>query len=292
MSKKFSHIGQAFMLPIAILPVAGLLLGLGGALTNKVAVTSYPWLNQEWLQTILKIMNFAGSAVFNNLALIFSIGLAVGLAKGDKGTAGLAGGVAYLVYTATISGLLQLFSPKNTIDTGVLGAILIGSVVAYLHNHYRKVELPQFLGFFGGKADLYSQEINDIIAHPDMPPVNNPQVDKVPNSQSNSVHKSEEVIFKAPVKGTFEDISQVNDEVFSQKMMGEGFAIKPENGKIYSPVTATVVSIFKTKHAVGLKTESGLEVMLHLGIDTVELEGKPFTFQDINFIIILLSITK
>lgn len=109
MSKKFSHIGQAFsqlgqafMLPIAILPVAGLL----GALTNKAAVTSYPWLNQEWLQTILKIMNFAGSAVFNNLALIFSIGLAVGLAKGDKGTAGLAGGVAYLVYTATISGLL------------------------------------------------------------------------------------------------------------------------------------------------------------------------------------------
>ena len=292
MSKKFSHIGQAFMLPIAILPVAGLLLGLGGALTNKVAVTSYPWLNQEWLQTILKIMNFAGSAVFNNLALIFSIGLAVGLAKGDKGTAGLAGGVAYLVYTATISGLLQLFSPKNTIDTGVLGAILIGSVVAYLHNHYRKVELPQFLGFFGGKADLYSQEINDIIDHPDMQPVNNPQADKVPNSQSNSVHKSEEVIFKAPVKGTFEDISQVNDEVFSQKMMGEGFAIKPENGKIYSPVTATVVSIFKTKHAVGLKTESGLEVMLHLGIDTVELESKPFTFQDINFIIILLSITK
>ena len=62
-------------------------------------------------------------------------------------------------------------------------------------------------------------------------------------------------------------------------MMGEGFAIKPENGKIYSPVTATVVSIFKTKHAVGLKTESGLEVMLHLGIDTVELEGKPFTLK-------------
>lgn len=64
---------------------------------------------------------------------------------------------------------------------------------------------------FGGKADLYSQEINDIIAHPDMQPVNNPQVDKVLNSQSNSVHKSEEVIFKASVKGTFEDISQVND---------------------------------------------------------------------------------
>ena len=157
MSKKFSHVGQAFsqlgqafMLPIAILPVAGLLLGLGGALTNKAAVGAYPWLNQEWLQTILKVMNFAGSAVFNNLALIFSIGLAVGLAKGDKGTAGLAGGVAYLVYTATISGLLQMFSPKNTIDTGVLGAIATRCVVESIHNHYRKVELPQFLGFFGG----------------------------------------------------------------------------------------------------------------------------------------------
>lgn len=135
---------------------------------------------------------------------------------------------------------------------------------------------------FGGKADLYSQEINDIITHPDMQPANNPQVDKTNKSASTkveTVHKSEKVIFKAPVKGKFEDITQVKDEVFSQKMMGEGFAIEPENGKIYSPVDATVISIFKTKHAIGLKTKSGLEVMLHLGIDTVELQGKPFTMK-------------
>ncbi|MDE6547340.1 MAG: PTS glucose transporter subunit IIA, partial [Lactobacillus sp.] len=97
--------------------------------------------------------------------------------------------------------------------------------------------------------------------------------------KTEAVHKSEKVIFKAPVKGKSEDITQVKDAVFSQKMMGEGFAIEPENGKIYSPVNATVVSIFKTKHAIGLKTESGLEVMLHLGIDTVELQGKPFTMK-------------
>ena len=150
MFKKFSQLGQAFMLPIAILPVAGLLLGIGGALSNDAAVKAYPWLNQAWLQTCLKVMNFAGNAVFANLALIFAIGLAVGLATNDKGTAGLAGGVAYMVYTATISGLLQLFSPKNTIDTGVVGSIVIGMLVAYLHNKYRKIELPQFLGFFGG----------------------------------------------------------------------------------------------------------------------------------------------
>ena len=151
MFKKFSQLGRAFMLPIAILPAAGLLLGLGGALTNKSAVAAYPFLNQGWLQTILSVMSFAGNAVFANLALIFAIGIAVGLAKGDKGTAGLAGGVSFLVYTATISGLLELFSAKDaTIDTGVVGSIVIGGMVAYLHNRYRKIELPQFLGFFGG----------------------------------------------------------------------------------------------------------------------------------------------
>ena len=608
----FTQLGQAFMLPIAILPVAGLLLGLGGALTNDAAVSAFPVLNQVWLQNTLKIMNFAGNAVFSNLALIFSIGLAVGLAKGDKGTAGLAGGVAYLVYTATISGLLQLFNPKNTIDTGVLGAIVIGSVVAYLHNHYRKIQLPQFLGFFGGsrfvpiisaiaaivigaifyliwppiqgwlttaghaiaamgsfgsflygfllrltgavglhhtiypmfwytalggtaevagktvvgaqniffaqladpnfhglftygtrffagrfatmmfglpgaalamylclpksnrkkdgglylsggltsfltgitepleysflfvapwlylihsfldgcsfyladimnirignsfsgglidyllfgvlqgkdktnwpnvliigviwfflyffvftfcikkfhvnipgmqtevdndveknnhksanvtslhteseqiiaalggaenintisacatrlrislkdnsqvnepvfkklgspgvlkvagglqiifggKADLYSQEINDLLAHPE-------KINKAPNSydaEDNIVSENNKMTieFTAPVNGKFKSLVDVDDEVFSKKMMGEGFAIEPTDQHIFSPVEAEVVSIFKTKHAIGLKTKDGLEVLLHMGIDTVDLAGKPFTIK-------------
>ncbi|WP_338146996.1 glucose PTS transporter subunit IIA [Lactobacillus agrestimuris] len=609
--QSFSQLGQAFMLPIAILPVAGLLLGLGGALTNDAAVNAYPWLNQVWLQTVLKVMNFAGNAVFSNLALIFSIGLAVGLAKGDKGTAGLAGGVAYLVYTATISGLLQLFDPKNNIDTGVLGAIVIGSVVAYLHNHYRKTQLPQFLGFFGGsrfipiissltaivigaiffiiwppiqswltsagyaiakmgsfgsflygfllrltgavglhhtiypmfwytalggtaevagktvvgaqniffaqladpnhhglftygtrffagrfatmmfglpgaalamylclpkrnrkkdgglylsggltsfltgitepleytflfvapwlyvihafldgcsfwvadimnirignsfsgglidyllfgvlqgrdktnwpnvllmgiiwfflyfliftfcikkfhvnipgmkddtdagadaimsngpktgnklydesmdiiaalggrdniqtvsacatrlrvslkdnskvnegvfkklgapgvlkvaggvqailggKADIYSQEINDILINPDTAPKDN-KVIEPPKTNSKSKHIMQTLQLASPVNGRLIALSEVNDEVFSQKMMGEGFAIEPIDGIIYSPVSGVVVSIFKTKHALGIKTSSGLEVMIHMGLDTVELQGKPF----------------
>ena len=602
----FSQLGQAFMLPIAILPVAGLLLGLGGALTNDAAVSAFPVLNQVWLQNTLKIMNFAGNAVFSNLALIFSIGLAVGLAKGDKGTAGLAGGVAYLVYTATISGLLQLFNPKNTIDTGVLGAIVIGSVVAYLHNHYRKIQLPQFLGFFGGsrfvpiisaiaaivigaifyliwppiqgwlttaghaiaamgsfgsflygfllrltgavglhhtiypmfwytalggtaevagktvvgaqniffaqladpnfhglftygtrffagrfatmmfglpgaalamylclpkanrkkdgglylsggltsfltgitepleysflfvapwlylihsfldgcsfyladimnirignsfsgglidyllfgvlqgkdktnwpnvliigviwfflyffvftfcikkfhvnipgmqtevdndveknnqksgnatslhteseqiiaalggaenintisacatrlrislkdnsrvnepvfkklgspgvlkvagglqiifggKADLYSQEINDLLAHPE-------KINETTTSQDAENNKMT-IECTAPVNGKFKSLVDVDDEVFSKKMMGEGFAIEPTDQHIFSPVEGEVVSIFKTKHAIGLKTKDGLEVLLHMGIDTVDLAGKPFTIK-------------
>ncbi len=102
--KKFSQLGQAFMLPISILPVAGLLLGIGGALSNSNAVAQFPVLDQAWLQAVFTIMSTAGSAVFANLALIFAIGVAVGLADADKGTAGLSAGVAYLVYTATISG--------------------------------------------------------------------------------------------------------------------------------------------------------------------------------------------
>lgn len=613
--QSFSQLGQAFMLPIAILPVAGLLLGLGGALTNDAAVHAYPWLNQMWLQTILKVMNFAGNAVFTNLALIFSIGLAVGLAKGDKGTAGLAGGVAYLVYTATISGLLQIFDPKNNIDTGVLGAIVIGSVVAYLHNHYRKTQLPQFLGFFGGsrfvpiisslaaivigaiffviwppiqgwltsagyaiakmgsfgsflygfllrltgavglhhtiypmfwytalggtaevagktvvgaqniffaqladpnhhglftygtrffagrfatmmfglpgaalamylclpkknrksdgglylsggltsfltgitepieytflfvapwlyvihafldgvsfyvadimnirignsfsgglidyllfgvlqgkdktnwpnvlimgviwfflyffvftfcikkfhvnipgmqdtddssadaimnngpktgdklydesmdiiaalggmkniqtvsacatrlrvslkdnsnvnegvfkklgapgvlkvgggvqailggKADIYSQEINDIMAHPDKQPTAKPAASTETKSEpvADTKHVAQTVDLTSPVNGTFTDLTEVHDDVFSQKMMGEGFGVQPADGEIYSPVAGTIMSVFKTKHAIGIKTPAGLEVMLHMGLDTVELNGAPFT---------------
>ncbi|MFX3716908.1 PTS transporter subunit EIIC [Streptococcus suis] len=149
--KKFSQLGQAFMLPISILPVAGLLLGIGGALSNSNAVAQFPVLDQAWLQAVFTIMSTAGSAVFANLALIFAIGVAVGLADADKGTAGLSAGVAYLVYTATISGFLTLFADKGaSIDTGVLGALAIGIIVATLHNKYRKIELPAFLGFFGG----------------------------------------------------------------------------------------------------------------------------------------------
>lgn len=149
--KKFSRLGQAFMLPISILPVAGLLLGVGGALSNSNAVAQFPILDQAWLQSIFSIMSAAGGAVFANLALIFAIGVAVGLADADKGTAGLSGGVAYVVYTATISGLLGLFAKEGaSIDTGVLGALTIGIVVSSLHNRYRKIELPAFLGFFGG----------------------------------------------------------------------------------------------------------------------------------------------
>ncbi|HEM3078635.1 PTS transporter subunit EIIC [Streptococcus suis] len=149
--KKFSQLGQAFMLPISILPVAGLLLGIGGALSNSNALAQFPVLDQAWLQAVFTIMSTAGSAVFANLALIFAIGVAVGLADADKGTAGLSAGVAYLVYTATISGFLTLFADKGaSIDTGVLGALAIGITVATLHNKYRKIELPAFLGFFGG----------------------------------------------------------------------------------------------------------------------------------------------
>ena len=149
--KKFSKLGQAFMLPISILPVAGLLLGIGGALSNANTIAQFPALNNQFLQAIFTIMSTAGNAVFANIALIFAVGVAVGLAEADKGTAGLSAAVAYLVFTATISGYLTMFAAKDAkIDTGVLGALAVGLTVVYLHNHYRKIELPAFLGFFGG----------------------------------------------------------------------------------------------------------------------------------------------
>lgn len=80
----------------------------------------------------------------------------------------------------------------------------------------------------------------------------------------------------AVATGNLVPISEVNDPVFSQKMMGDGFAIIPKVGEIYSPITGEVLSVFQTKHAVGMKMANGLEILLHMGIDTVELNGAPF----------------
>ncbi|MGL5055768.1 MAG: PTS transporter subunit EIIC [Fusobacteriaceae bacterium] len=151
MFKNLQKIGKSFMLPIAILPAAGLLLGIGGALSNSNTVNAYPFLNIPLLQGILKVMSASGEVIFANLALIMCIGLAIGLAKKDKGTAALAGTVAFLVMNASIKGLITAFNPEvSSIDTGVVGSIVIGSIVAFLHNKYSNIKLPAILGFFGG----------------------------------------------------------------------------------------------------------------------------------------------
>ena len=80
----------------------------------------------------------------------------------------------------------------------------------------------------------------------------------------------------AACDGRLMPITDVKDEVFSQKMLGDGYAIKPTDGKIYSPVAGTVTTVFPTKHAIGITTDNNLEILVHLGIDTVELKGEPF----------------
>ncbi|MDO5735453.1 MAG: PTS transporter subunit EIIC [Propionibacteriaceae bacterium] len=151
MFKQLQKIGKAFMLPIAILPAAGLLLGIGGALSNPTTVATYPILDNTFLQGVLGVMSAAGAVVFTNLALLLSVGLCIGLAKRDKGTAALAGVVGYLVMNATIAQLLAFFNPEGqAIDTGVVGSLVIGAVAVFLHNRYYNIQLPQVLGFFGG----------------------------------------------------------------------------------------------------------------------------------------------
>ena len=128
---------------------------------------------------------------------------------------------------------------------------------------------------YGPKADVLKSDIQDVLDSGEVIPETLP-------SQMNAVQKAE-----AKFKGVTEDvhsvadgqvinIEDVKDPVFSQKMMGDGFAVEPENGKIVSPVAGKVTSIFPTKHALGLVTDNGLEVLVHIGLDTVSLEGKPF----------------
>ncbi len=151
MFKLLQKIGKAFMLPIAILPAAGLLLGIGGALSNATTVATYPILNNPLLQGIFKVMSASGEVVFANLSILLCIGLCIGLAKRDKGTAALAGFVGIVMMNSTISTLINVFKPgQAAIDTGVVGAIVIGFVTVYFHNKYHNIQLPQILGFFGG----------------------------------------------------------------------------------------------------------------------------------------------
>lgn len=151
MFKQLQKIGKAFMLPIAILPAAGLLLGIGGAFSSSATIAAYPLLNVPWLQAAFKVMSAAGNVVFANLPMLLCIGLCIGLARRDKGVAALAGIVGYLVMTATSSTLLSIFNPDGAaIDTGVIGALVIGLVAVTLHNRYQNIQLPQVLGFFGG----------------------------------------------------------------------------------------------------------------------------------------------
>ncbi|GAF18048.1 LOW QUALITY PROTEIN: PTS system, maltose and glucose-specific IIC component [Bacillus sp. JCM 19046] len=158
--------GKSFMLPIAVLPAAGLLLGIGGALSNPNTIIAYPFLDQAFLQAIFTVMSSAGNIVFANLPLLFAVGLAVGLARADKGTVGLAAIIAFFVMNATINAMLVItgrLAEDNlsdagqgmsvgiqTLETGVFGGVLVGILVYILHARYYKIELPRFLGFFGG----------------------------------------------------------------------------------------------------------------------------------------------
>lgn len=129
---------------------------------------------------------------------------------------------------------------------------------------------------YGPKADVLKSDIQDILDSGEIIPETLPS--QMTEAQQNTVHfkgLTEEVYSVAD--GQVVALEQVKDPVFAQKMMGDGFAVEPANGNIVSPVSGTVSSIFPTKHALGIVTESGLEVLVHIGLDTVSLEGKPFT---------------
>ena len=162
------RVGRSFMLPIAILPIAGLLLGIGSSFTNPTTLETYHLTEiiREGgvLYTILDIMSKTGSAVFDNLALLFAMGVAIGMAKKEKEVAALSGAVAYLIMNTAISALITAKGgveamPVNstatvlgitTLQMGVFGGILVGLGVAALHNRFYKIKLPQVLSFFGG----------------------------------------------------------------------------------------------------------------------------------------------
>lgn len=173
---QLQRVGKALMLPVAILPAAGILLALGNAMHNEQLVSLAPWLKHEVFVILSTIMESAGQVVFDNLPLLFAVGTALGLAGGD-GVAALAALIGYLIMNATIGKVMhisidQIFSfadgaktlsqanklPQHalilgipTLQTGVFGGIIMGALAAWCYNKFYNITLPQFLGFFAGK---------------------------------------------------------------------------------------------------------------------------------------------
>ncbi|MBX8939539.1 PTS transporter subunit IIBC [Enterococcus gilvus] len=129
---------------------------------------------------------------------------------------------------------------------------------------------------YGPKADILKSDIQDLLDSGVQIPASDFQESSLESKKTTTTFKGSHADFVAPANGELIPIDQVQDEVFSQKMMGEGFAIIPENGEVASPVSGTIVSVFPTKHAIGIKTEDEIEVLLHMGIDTVNLGGDAF----------------
>ena len=162
------RVGRSFMLPIAILPVAGLLLGVGGSLTNETMLETYGLLGIMGPGTvpysIFEVMSEAGNIVFANLPIIFAMGVAIGMAKKEKEVAALSAAIAFFIMHASIGALITLNGgPESmlngattsvcgitSLQIGVFGGIIVGLGVAALHNRFYKIQLPQVLSFFGG----------------------------------------------------------------------------------------------------------------------------------------------
>jgi PTS system D-glucosamine-specific IIC component len=156
-------VGRSLMLPVALLPAAGILLAFGDAMQNPDMIARLAFLDHPFFSLVAEMMQSAGQIVFSNLALLFAVGVAIGLAKGD-GVAGLAALIGYLIINVTMSvirgvdaGMVEghpeyasvLGIP--TLQTGVFGGIIAGLLGAYMYNKYYKIELPSYLGFFAGK---------------------------------------------------------------------------------------------------------------------------------------------
>lgn len=285
-------IGRSFMLPVAILPIAGLLLGIGASFTNATTIQTYGLENilgnGTILHSLLTIMSDAGNIIFGNLPIIFAVGVAIGMAKQEKEVAALSAMIAFLVMHASTSSVLKLTGKvlaDNTVSPdvlegtianingimslqeGVFGGIIVGIGVQVVYG-------PQVAVIKSNLENYLATNPQDgpIEAVPEAAPAEEPKKEAAAPAKTDA----EKRYFNSPFTGALHPITEAPDEAFASKMTGDGFFVYPKDGVVYAPEDSTVTFVFETKHAIGMTTADGVEYLLHIGIDTVNLNGQGF----------------
>ena len=277
--QELQRFGGAMYTPVILFAFFGLTVAISIVCKNTMLLGSIADKGTVWYDFWFVVEQGAWT-VFAQMPILFAIAVPIGFAKKEPARCAMETFVIYMCFNYFISGFLTLhgsffgvdysqaagagtglamIANIKTLDMGMLGAIFIACCSAWIHNHFYDTEIPDWLGIFKGPAFVVAVEA------------------KAAADPSEPVKTDLSMKLKAFASGKLIDMTEVPDDVFSQKMMGDGVAIEPTTEMVVAPADGEVTMIMEgSYHAIGLRLTNGAEILIHIGLDTVKMGGKGF----------------